>query len=78
MYHLFCAWVDGGSLILISPSRVRQVKEQLRLKRQEMAKSYLRSKKQLEELLIKRLSSLETIQSVLIKMDTAAGDIEVG
>ena len=42
-----------------------------------MAKSYLRSKKLLEELLTNRLKSLETIQTILLKLDTAAGDIEV-
>jgi hypothetical protein len=41
-----------------------------------MAKSYLRSKKLLEELLVNRLKSLETIQTILLKLDTAAGDIE--
>jgi len=43
-----------------------------------MALSYLRSKKQLEELLVKRLGSLETLQGVLMKIENAANDIEVG
>ncbi|KDQ09179.1 hypothetical protein BOTBODRAFT_117543 [Botryobasidium botryosum FD-172 SS1] len=57
--------------------RTSRVKEHLRKKQQELAMSYLRSKKQLEELLKKRLGSLETIQSVLLKIESAAGDIEI-
>ncbi|KAF9520485.1 hypothetical protein BS47DRAFT_1387120 [Hydnum rufescens UP504] len=56
--------------------RVTKIKDLILSKRQEMAKSYLRSKKLLEELLVNRLKSLETIQTILLKLDTAAGDIE--
>lgn len=61
--------------MLIS-SRVAQIKALILSKRQEMAKSYLHSKKLLEGLLTTRLKSLETIQTILLKLDTAAGDIE--
>lgn len=39
--------------------------------------SYLRSRKQLEGLLSKRLRSLETVQATLLQVESAAGDIEV-
>lgn len=39
--------------------------------------SYLKSKKQLEDLLAKRLGSLEILQSTLIRVEGAAGDVEV-
>jgi charged multivesicular body protein 7 len=61
---------------LLISSRVAQIKDLILFKRQEMAKSYLRSKKLLEELLTTRLKSLETIQTILLKLDAAAGDIE--
>lgn len=37
----------------------------------------LRARKQLEEVLKKRLSSLELLQSTLLRVETSAGDIEV-
>ncbi|CDZ96763.1 Uncharacterized conserved protein [Phaffia rhodozyma] len=57
--------------------RANQVKEALRKNQKTVAMSYLRSKKSLEELVLKRLSSLETVQGVLLKIETAAGDIEI-
>lgn len=45
-------------------------------KQKEMAMSHLRSKKELENLLSKRFTSLETIQSTLLHVESAAGDIE--
>ncbi|KAE8227861.1 hypothetical protein CF326_g7227 [Tilletia indica] len=41
------------------------------------AKSYLTSKKALEELLKRRLGALETMSSVLLKLEQASGDIEI-
>lgn len=64
-------------LIVVSYSRAEKIKEQLRRKRKEMAMSYLRSRKQLEDLLSKRVRSLETVQSTLIQVESAAEDIEV-
>ena len=58
-------------------SRATKITEQLRRKRKEMVLSYLCSRKQLEDLLSKRLRSLETVQSTLLKVESAAGDIEV-
>ena len=42
-----------------------------------MALNHLRLRKQLEDLLSKRLSSLGTLESTLISVEAAAGDIEV-
>ena len=49
----------------------------LRQKRKELALSYIRSRKQLEDLLKRRLGSLETLQATLLRVEAAAGDIEV-
>ncbi|KAF8480603.1 hypothetical protein JB92DRAFT_2766282 [Gautieria morchelliformis] len=57
--------------------RASKITEQLRRKRKEMAMSYLRSRKQLEDLLSKRLRSLETVQATLLQVESAAGDIEI-
>jgi charged multivesicular body protein 7 len=66
--------IFGSNLVY---RRADQVKENLRLKRKDIALSYLRSKKQLEELLPKRLRSLETIQTTLDQVESARHDIEV-
>lgn len=42
-----------------------------------MALNYLRSRKLLEDLSNKRLSSLNTLESTMISVEAAAGDIEV-
>ena len=42
-----------------------------------MALNHLRSRKQLEDVYSKRLSSLSTLESTLISVEAAAGDIEV-
>ena len=39
--------------------------------------TYLRNRKQHEDVLKKRLSSLELLQSTLLRVETSAGDIEV-
>lgn len=39
--------------------------------------SYLRSRKQLEDLLNKRLGALSTLESTFISVEAAAGDVEV-
>ena len=39
--------------------------------------SHLRSRKLLEDVLKKRLSSMGLLQSTLIRVETSAGDIEV-
>ena len=49
----------------------------LQQKHKEVAFSYLRSRKQLEELLAKRLGSLHTLESTFIRVEAAADDIEV-
>ncbi|EJU05330.1 hypothetical protein DACRYDRAFT_46449 [Dacryopinax primogenitus] len=54
-----------------------KAKQALAKKQQQMAKSYLRSRNQLNELLTKRGASLETLHTVLLKIESAAGDVEV-
>jgi hypothetical protein len=49
----------------------------LRRKQKPVALTYLRSKKQLEDLLRKRLGSLELLESTLIRVEGAYGDVEV-
>lgn len=39
--------------------------------------SHLRARKQLEDLLGKRLNSLDTLQSTLLRVEASAGDVEV-
>ncbi|KAJ3862385.1 Snf7-domain-containing protein [Lentinula novae-zelandiae] len=51
--------------------------EALKLKRKSIALSYLRSKKQLDDLLIKRLGALSNLEGTLIQVEGAAGDIEI-
>jgi len=53
------------------------ITEALRAKRKEVAMNHLRMRKQLEALLVKRLASLETLQSTLIRVEAAAGDVEI-
>jgi charged multivesicular body protein 7 len=59
------------------PSCTEKISSALRQKRKAIAMSNLRSKKQLEDLLMKRLGSLEILQSTLIRVEGAAGDVEV-
>ncbi|KAJ7273319.1 Snf7-domain-containing protein [Mycena rebaudengoi] len=49
----------------------------LRENHKPMALSYLRSRRQFEDLLRKRLGSLETLEATLISVETAAGDVEI-
>ncbi|TBU50771.1 Snf7-domain-containing protein [Dichomitus squalens] len=55
----------------------RQISDALRQKRKEIAMTRLRVRKQLEDVLKKRLSSLELLQSTLLRVETSAGDIEI-
>jgi len=55
----------------------RKASAALRQKRKPVALNYLRSRKELEELLSKRLGSLHTLESTLIHVEAAAGDIEI-
>ncbi|KZT26511.1 hypothetical protein NEOLEDRAFT_1177512 [Neolentinus lepideus HHB14362 ss-1] len=57
--------------------RTRNASDALRQKRKQIAVSHLRSRKQLEELLSKRLGSLTTLQSTLLSVETAIGDVEI-
>ena len=49
----------------------------LRQQRKSIALAELRFKKHLEDLLSKRLGSLHNLESTLISVETAAGDVEV-
>ncbi|KAG5635861.1 hypothetical protein H0H81_009844 [Sphagnurus paluster] len=49
----------------------------LQQKRKTVALSHLRLKKQLEDLLAKRLGSLDNLEATLLRVEAAAGDIEI-
>ncbi|KAJ7047000.1 Snf7-domain-containing protein [Mycena alexandri] len=49
----------------------------LQQKHKPVAMTYLRLRKQFEEVLRKRLGSLETLEGTLISVQTAAGDVEI-
>ncbi|KAJ2913218.1 hypothetical protein MD484_g7193, partial [Candolleomyces efflorescens] len=49
----------------------------LKKDRKSLALSYLRSRKQLQEVLARRLGSLATLESTLITVEAAAGDVEI-
>ncbi|KAJ3501133.1 hypothetical protein NMY22_g19029 [Coprinellus aureogranulatus] len=55
----------------------KQASEALKKDRKAHALSYIRSRKQLQELLAKRLSSLATLESTLITVEAAAGDVAI-
>ncbi|PFH54219.1 hypothetical protein AMATHDRAFT_135662 [Amanita thiersii Skay4041] len=55
----------------------RKASEALRHKRKELALNHLRTRKQLEDLNNKRLGSLTTLESTLITVEAAAGDIDI-
>ncbi|KAG8945654.1 hypothetical protein FRC04_000615 [Tulasnella sp. 424] len=57
--------------------RLDKIGEHLKRGSKTIALSYLRSKKQLEELLAKRLNSQETLQTVLNKIESAATEVEI-
>ncbi|PCH37990.1 hypothetical protein WOLCODRAFT_96248 [Wolfiporia cocos MD-104 SS10] len=57
--------------------RHEQITTALRQKRKEVALSQLRMRKQLEDLLTKRLNSLDTLQSTLLRVEASAGDVEI-
>lgn len=71
--------LHGASLTTLATRNRRNVKikEALRAKSQEQAKSYLRSRRGLEELLVKRTGASEKLGSVLVKIEQAAGDAEI-
>jgi hypothetical protein len=49
----------------------------IRQQHKSVALSYLRSRKQLEEVLTQRLGSLEILQSTLLRVEAAAENIQV-
>lgn len=49
----------------------------LKQKQKSLALSYLRSRKQLGEVLQKRLASLATLESTMITIETATGDVQI-
>jgi len=58
--------------------RAEQAKGALAKGLKSQASSYLRSRKDLEAVLGKRVGSLGTLQGVLLKIDSSAGDVAVG
>jgi charged multivesicular body protein 7 len=57
--------------------RQEKVEAALREKKRDQALSYLRSRKMLEELLVTRTKSMETLHGILIKIEQAASDVEI-
>ncbi|KAF8798155.1 hypothetical protein BYT27DRAFT_7124098 [Phlegmacium glaucopus] len=55
----------------------RKASSALQQKRKSAALTYIRSRKQLEDLLSKRLGSLSTLESTFISVEAAVGDIEI-
>ncbi|KAJ7172286.1 hypothetical protein C8R46DRAFT_1216135 [Mycena filopes] len=55
----------------------REATAALQQKHKPVAMTYLRLRKQIDELLRKRLGSLETLEGTLLSVQTAAGDVEV-
>ncbi|KDR73493.1 hypothetical protein GALMADRAFT_251201 [Galerina marginata CBS 339.88] len=55
----------------------RKASSALQKKRKPAALGYIRSRKQLEDLLQKRLGSLGTLESTFITVEAAAGDVEI-
>ena len=49
----------------------------IRQQHKSLALSYLRSRKQFEDVLTQRLGSLETLQSTLLRIEGAAENIQV-
>lgn len=57
--------------------RTEKIASALRSAQKPLAMSYLRSRKQLEDLLSKRLGALETLQTQLSTVERAVGDAEI-
>lgn len=57
--------------------RTEKASAALRQKRKEVALSHIRARKQFEDLLKKRLASLDTLHSTLIRVEASAGDVEI-
>ncbi|EJD41067.1 hypothetical protein AURDEDRAFT_90579 [Auricularia subglabra TFB-10046 SS5] len=57
--------------------RAEKISTALRAAQKTLAMSYLRSRKQLEDLLSKRLGALETLQTQLSTVERAVGDAEI-
>ncbi|OBZ75418.1 hypothetical protein A0H81_04292 [Grifola frondosa] len=57
--------------------RLLQASMALKQKRKELALSHLRARKQLEDVLKKRLGSLDLLQSTLLRVEASAGDVEI-
>ncbi|KAF7778602.1 hypothetical protein Agabi119p4_2947 [Agaricus bisporus var. burnettii] len=55
----------------------KKAADALQQKRKILALGFLRSRKQLEDLLGKRLSSLSTLEGTMVSIETAAGDVQI-
>ncbi|KAH8116804.1 Snf7-domain-containing protein [Phellopilus nigrolimitatus] len=57
--------------------KTQKISECLRANRKEVAMAHLKSRRMYEELLRKRLGSLDILQSTLIQVETSAQDVEI-
>lgn len=55
----------------------KRISTALRQQQKSIALAHLRFKKSLEEVLTKRLGTLQSLEATLMSVETAAGDIEV-
>lgn len=62
---------------ILRPRCTRKASVALQQKYKPVALSQIRSRKQYQDLLEKRLNSLSTLEATLISVETAAGDVEV-
>ena len=76
MFHVFRSYLLDTHLKFCFREATK-VSISLRRKQKEVALSHLRTQKLLEDIVKKRSSSLETLQATMIRVETAAGDVEV-
>jgi charged multivesicular body protein 7 len=62
---------------LLSCRRTEKASAALKQNRKEIALGHLRTRKQLEDILVKRSKALENLESTLWTVEHAAGDVEV-
>lgn len=76
--YLSCSNNNENKLIVaLARRKTQKATENLQANRKDVALTHLKMRKQLEDLLRKRLGSLEILQSTLVQVEGAAQDIEV-
>lgn len=68
---------ESELIVAFARRKTQKATENLRANRKDVALTHLKMRKQLEDLLRKRLGSLEILQSTLVQVEGAAQDIEV-